>query len=143
MLKRYRKVGFIILIIGAIVLSGCGPNNGIGSGGDEMEEKTGYLDISPETAKERLDSDEEVILLDVRTQEEYKDSHIPDSVLIPLDTLESEAPELLTDKDIPIFVYCRSGNRSVAASEILVELGYTNVYNLGGINDWPYEVVNP
>jgi len=60
-------------------------------------------------------------------------------MLIPVDVIETEAPVKLTDKNAEIFVYCRSGNRSVTASQALVELGYTNVYNLGGINDWPYE----
>jgi len=101
---------------------------------------TGYADITPAEAKKRLDSDKSIVLLDVRTQEEYDEKHIPGSILIPVDELEKRAELELPDKNAEIFVYCRSGRRSVTASEILVRLGYTGVYNLGGINDWPYEV---
>lgn len=75
----------------------------------------------------------------MRTKEEYAEKHIPGSMLIPVDALEKEAPSKLNDKNATILVYCRSGRRSVAASEVLVKLGYTNVYNLGGIMDWIYE----
>lgn len=101
-----------------------------------------FKNISPEDAKKRLDSDEKIILLDVRTIEEYSEIHIPETTLIPLNILESEAQNKLTNKDVPIFVYCRSGNRSVTASNILLDLGYKDVYNLGGIIDWPYEKVS-
>jgi phage shock protein E len=102
---------------------------------------SGFNNISPKEAKIRLENESSVILLDVRTVEEYKASHIKDSLLIPLNTLEKEVGNKLTDKDAPIFIYCRSGNRSVTAARILVKQGYTNVYNHGGINSWPYEVV--
>lgn len=104
------------------------------------ESRMNYKDISPSEAKSRLDIENEIVLLDVRTLEEYNDGHIPDSILIPVDELEDMAEEVLADRSIPIFVYCRSGRRSVTASEILVNKGYKNVYNLGGIIDWPYEV---
>ena len=96
--------------------------------------------ISPEEANKRLKSGEEIILLDVRTQGEYEERHIPESVLIPLDELKKRAEAELPDKDKVVFVYCRSGNRSTTASSILAELGYKKVYNMGGISDWPYEV---
>lgn len=98
-----------------------------------------YTNIKPDQAKKRLDSETGIVLLDVRTEGEYAASHIPNSVLIPLDVIEKEAPSKLTDKNAAIFVYCRSGNRSVTASKALVKMGYSNVYNLGGIIDWPYE----
>jgi rhodanese-related sulfurtransferase len=100
---------------------------------------TSYEDISPSDAKEKLDSNDNVVLLDVRTEEEYAESHIPKSVLIPVDELENRAESELKDKNAEILVYCRSGNRSVTASEILIDLGYSKVYNLGGIIDWPYD----
>jgi|BioPla2DNA2_1021312.scaffolds.fasta_scaffold10949_3 rhodanese-related sulfurtransferase len=100
-----------------------------------------YEDISPEEAKYRLENEEGVVLLDVRTPEEYSVAHIPNSLLIPLDSIEREAEMRITDKDVPIFVYCRSGRRSIEVSVALIRLGYTQVYNLGGINDWPYEIV--
>jgi rhodanese-related sulfurtransferase len=102
--------------------------------------EVGFSNITPEEAKKILDSEEVIILLDVRTKEEYETGHIKDSILIPVDNLREEAEKSLRDKEAIIFVYCRSGNRSVAAANILVDLGYKNVYNLGGINNWPYEV---
>lgn len=101
-----------------------------------------YTNILPEEAKKRLETEKGIILLDVRTQEEYLEKHIPNSLLIPVDVIEKEAPVKLTDKNATLFVYCRSGNRSVTASQALVKMGYTNVYNLGGINDWRYETVS-
>jgi rhodanese-related sulfurtransferase len=95
--------------------------------------------ITADEAKRRLDSGESIILLDVRTEEEYIQKHIPNSILIPLNDLENDVEAQLPDKDATLFVYCRSGNRSTSASKILVKLGYKNVYDLGGIIDWPYE----
>ena len=100
---------------------------------------TSYQDISPADAKELLEKDKDAILLDVRTPEEYEQLHIPNSLLLPLSELEQKAEAELKNKNSPILVYCRSGNRSVTASNILVKLGYKKVYNLGGIIDWPYE----
>lgn len=101
-----------------------------------------YMNITPEEAKKRIDSGEKIILLDVRTQEEYEEKRIPGSILIPVEVIEKEAPSKLTDKSAVIFVYCRSGNRSIVAAEELTKLGYTGIYNLGGINDWPYGTVS-
>lgn len=97
--------------------------------------------ITPQEAKERMDNEKGIILLDVRTKEEYMEGHIKDALLIPVDDLEQEAEENLKDKDAVIFVYCRSGNRSATAADMLAKLGYSNVYDLGGIKYWPYEVV--
>jgi rhodanese-related sulfurtransferase len=103
--------------------------------------KISFTNINPQEAKKRLENEKEIILLDVRTKEEYKSGHIEDSILIPVDDLEANAENTLKDKSAPVFVYCRSGNRSVSAANILLKLGYTNVYNLGGIRDWPYDIV--
>lgn len=96
--------------------------------------------ISPEEAYKRLESEEDIILLDVRTQGEYEEQHIPGSILIPVNDLEKRAEAELTDKDADIIVYCASGKRSSSAANILAGLGYSKVYNMGGIMDWPYEV---
>ena len=98
------------------------------------------MNITAEEAKEIMDSREGYVILDVRTQEEYDQGHIPGAVLIPNTEIEAQAEALLTDKNQLILVYCRSGRRSKQAAEILVELGYTNIYEFGGILDWPYEV---
>ncbi len=98
------------------------------------------MNITAEEAKQIMDSEEGYIILDVRTQEEYDEGHIPGAILIPNTELEERAEENLPDKDQLILVYCRSGRRSKMAAEILVELGYTNIREFGGIIDWPYEV---
>ena len=98
------------------------------------------MNITAEEAKRILDSEEGYIILDVRTQEEYDEGHIPGAILIPNTQIEARAEEVLTNKDQLILVYCRSGRRSKLAAGILVELGYTNIKEFGGIIDWPYEV---
>lgn len=113
---------------------------------ERMEEKNekqdrGYTQITPEEAKEMMDSDYELVVLDVRTKEEYEEGHIEEAVLLPLDEIET-APETLTDMNQTILVYCHSGRRSKAAAYILSELGYTNIYEFGGIVEWPYDVVS-
>mgnify|MGYP001034907109 CR=1 FL=1 len=131
-------ITIMLLVLSIFSSAGCGINAKIEEGKESTKPYT-YTDISPEEAKKRLDSEKNIVLLDVREPSEYTEKHIPGSVLIPVGTIEKEAPSKLTDKDAPIFVYCRSGRRSVTASEALVGLGYTEVYNLGGIIDWPYE----
>ncbi len=95
--------------------------------------------ISAREGKAMLDGDDEVILVDVRTLEEYQGEHIPGAILIPLSDLAADAETLLPDRDAKIIVYCRSGNRSAQAATILDGLGYTRIYDMGGIIDWPYE----
>ena len=99
-----------------------------------------YVNITAEEAKQIMDSEEGYVILDVRTQEEYDQGHIPGAILIPDTEVEVTAEDVLTDKDQLILVYCRSGRRSKLAAEALVELGYTNIKEFGGIIDWPYEV---
>jgi len=89
-----------------------------------MEEETGY------------------IILDVRTPEEFRGAHIPDAINIPNETIGTEEIPQLPDQEQLVLVYCRSGNRSKQASEKLVALGYTNIVEFGGINDWPGETVS-
>lgn len=98
------------------------------------------MNITAEEAKKIMDAETDYVILDVRTQEEYDQGHIPGAVLIPDYEIEAKAEEVLTDKDQQILVYCRSGRRSKNAAQILVELGYTNIKEFGGILDWPYEV---
>jgi len=99
-----------------------------------------YQSITPVDAKARLETDGDIVLLDVRTVEEYDSGHIPGSILIPLDILEQEIEGVLPDKNQEIIVYCRSGRRSKNAVNTLITMGYKNVYDLGGILDWPYEI---
>ena len=97
-------------------------------------------DLTAEEAKERMEENPNVILLDVRTQEEFDEGHIPGAILIPYTEIENKAEAMLPDKDKLILVYCRSGRRSKIAAESLSKLGYTNIKEFGGIIDWTYEI---
>ena len=101
-----------------------------------------YTQISMEEAVAMMATEENYIILDVRTAEEFAEKHIPNAINIPNETIGSEELAELPDKNQLILVYCRSGNRSKQASEKLAALGYTNIYEFGGINDWTGEVVN-
>ena len=123
------------LIIGlliVIVLSGCTAT--------KEENKIMYNKITAEEAKEIIDT-QEVIILDVRTKEEFKEKHIEGALLIPDYELEKLAKSKPPDKNKKILVYCRSGNRSKSAARLLIDMGYTDVYDFGGIINWPYETV--
>ena len=99
-----------------------------------------YQQITQEAAKEMMDT-QEVVILDVREQHEYDSGHIPGAVLLPVGTITADTAAAVIDElDTVVLVYCRSGNRSKTASQALVDLGYTNIYEFGGINDWPYEI---
>ena len=98
------------------------------------------MNITPEEAKKLMDTETDYVILDVRAQYEYDQGHIPGAILIPNTEINTRAESVLTDKDQLILVYCRSGRRSKIAAEALVELGYTNIKEFGGIIDWPYEV---
>ena len=91
-------------------------------------------------AKAQLDADEEIVLVDVRTPEEFAEGHIPGAVCVPNETIVDGA-ELPFGVDVKLFLYCRSGRRSAEAANKLAVMGYTDVTDFGGIIDWPYEVV--
>ena len=90
---------------------------------------------------EMMEKDDGHVIVDVRTQEEYDEGHIPDAVLIPNETIAHSPPAELPDKDQIILIYCRRGNRSKDASQKLADMGYTNIYEFGGIETWEGEVV--
>ena len=122
----------VFLLLAVMLLTACGQDK-------ENSQGAGYVNITAEQAKEIMDSQEDYIILDVRTQDEFDESRIPGAILIPHDEITEKAEDLLTDKEQLILVYCRSGRRSKLAAEALVELGYTNIKEFGGIIDWPYE----
>lgn len=103
-----------------------------------VEDESAYHKIDAATAKEMMDGGD-VTVVDVRRQDEYDAKHIPGAVLVPNESIGHSDPEALPDKEAKLIVYCRTGVRSKAASDKLVELGYENVYDMGGINDWPYD----
>ena len=106
--------------------------------GEPKAASKAWTTLTAEEAKARLDANEAAILLDVRTQEEYDSGHIPGSVCLPSEEIGPEMP-IAFDRDAEILVYCRSGRRSAQAAETLTAMGYTNVADFGGIQDWPYE----
>lgn len=96
--------------------------------------------ISPEDAKALIDQEGSTYtLLDVRTAEEFTAEHIPGAILIPSEELATRAATELPDKSATIIVYCQTGTRSTVATEELAALGYTDIRNLGGLDDWPYD----
>jgi len=102
---------------------------------------TVYQKITPEQAKARMDEGKPYILLDVRTEEEFQERHIDGAILIPDYEIGSRAAAELPDKKALLLLYCRSGRRSAHAAQELIGMGYTNVYDFGGIIDWPYDTV--
>ena len=120
-----------LIILAVLLMTGCAAPAMEGS----------YRQINMDEATTMMEEESGYIILDVRTPEEFADKHIPGAINIPNETIgTAEIPEL-PDKDQLILVYCRSGNRSKQASEKLVALGYTNIVEFGGINDWPGEIV--
>ena len=120
----------IPFLLSILLLTGCSGGASDGS----------YEQITQEAAKEMMDT-QEVIVLDVREQSEYDSGHIPGAVLLPVGSIDEEtAAAVIPEKDSTVLVYCRSGNRSKTASSTLAGLGYTNIYEFGGINTWPYEI---
>ena len=149
-----KRVVCLIFLL-ALILSGC-------TQGPSIETENTYYQISQDEAKSMMDA-QSVIILDVREQHEYDEAHISNAVLLPLGSLtmvlfcvtknisnavllplgsinEESAASIIPNKEFIVLVYCRSGNRSKQASQKLVDLGYTAVYEFGGINTWDYEV---
>ena len=122
-----------VIVLAAMMLTACSQKN-------EAHKEAVYMNITAQEAKVIMESSEGYVILDVRTQEEFDQGHIPGAILIPDTEVAERAEEVLTDKDQLILVYCRSGRRSKLAAADLVELGYTNIKEFGGILDWPYEV---
>ena len=121
---------FPLMLAMLLVLTGCGGT---------VVENT-YQQITQEEAKNMMDT-QEAIVLDVREQDEFDTGHIPGAVLLPVGTITKDtAAAVIPELDSVVLVYCRSGNRSKKASQTLADLGYTGIYEFGGINTWPYEV---
>ena len=125
-----RWFSFLLLLF---LLAGCTASN---------EQENSYRQISMDEAVTMMEEESGYIILDVRTPEEFRERHIPNAINIPNETIGSEDIQELPDKDQLILVYCRSGNRSKQASGKLAELGYTNIVEIGGINDWTGDTVS-
>lgn len=121
----------VLLILICMFITGCGSDSGMSSNSINA--------ISVEEVKSIVDSfndQENVVIIDVRTNEEYKEGHIKNSINIPVDNIE----KINYRKDTKIILYCRSGNRSNQAALKLKNLGYENIYDMGGINYWTYDL---
>ena len=129
MKRVFMAVSVALMLISLLV--GC-------NGGDHTNT---YEQITPAEAKALMDSGEGYVILDVRTPEEFAAGHIAGAILIPDYEIREKAESILTDKDQLILVYCRSGRRSKNAANELATLGYTNIREFGGINDWKYGTV--
>ena len=105
-----------------------------------MKNENTYEQITQEEAKKIMDEQEGYVIVDARTQEEFETGHIPNAICIPNETISENVVEQLPNKDQLILIYCRSGNRSKKAADKLVQLGYTNIKEFGGIITWPYEI---
>lgn len=127
-MKKYIMI--LVSIIMIMGLTGC------------EKKDMSYTQVSMEEAVDMMAKEENYIILDVRTTEEFAEKHIPNAINIPNETIGSEELAELPDKNQLILVYCRSGNRSKQASEKLTALGYTNIYEFGGINNWTGELEN-
>lgn len=134
----------IMLLTMVILLSGCAKKEQIKDIEGENKtpnDTTGVINISAEKAKEIIDTEEDEIVLDVRTEEEYNEGHIKGAVLLPDNEIKEKVEAVIPDKSKSVLVYCRSGRRSAAAAKELIDMGYTNVFDFGGIMDWNYEIV--
>lgn len=112
-----------------IMLTGC----------NTAKENNTYIQITTEEAVSMMETEKDYIILDVRTLEEFKEKHIPGAICVPNETIGNSEIPSLPDKEQMILVYCRSGNRSKQAAQKLADMGYTNVYEFGGINQWTGE----
>lgn len=138
--KYLIMAGVFAMVLALSACAGGAKSESPGMAGEsETKERSQYVKLKPEEAKEMMDSDEEIIIVDVRTPEEYADSRIGDAINIPVEDIGEELPAELPDQDAKIMVYCRSGVRSKNAAEKLLDLGYKNIMDIGGIKDWPYE----
>ena len=122
---------WIPILMALLLLSGCAA---------QVQKEQSYRQINMDEAIAMMEAENDYIILDVRTPEEFSEKHIPGAINVANETIGSEEIPELPDKDQLILVYCRSGNRSKQASGKLAALGYTNVYEFGGINDWTGEI---
>jgi rhodanese-related sulfurtransferase len=123
---RLKKIMLGLLGIFLLFFSACGKT-------------ISYTNISPKDALDVIKGDNKAVLIDVRTPEEFSVIRIPGSLLIPDYEIKDKIADVVPDKDTTIIVYCRSGNRSRSAAKTLIDMGYTKVFDLGGIIDWPYD----
>ena len=134
-----KKLIPLILLVG-LMTSGCGRDEQV-MDGDGIFQSAQYYQITQEEARRRMKLDDGHIIIDVRREDEYAQGHIPGAILIPNESILDTPPAELPDYDQIILVYCRTGRRSKEASQKLADMGYTNVYEFGGITEWTGDIV--
>ena len=127
---------FILLLL--VFTAGCSAS---APAADTENSSQTFRQISQEEAKEMMAKDDGHVVVDVRRQDEYDAGHIPGAILIPNESIGCDSPEALPDYDQIILIYCRTGNRSKQAAQKLASMGYTNIYEFGGITTWTGDVV--
>ena len=149
-----KKTFIVVIAVVMLVLVGCSCSkeventantNNLTSGNEEnkdmMTQNATYKQISQEEAKEMMRKDDGHVIVDVRRQDEYDSGHISGAILIPNESIGTAQPDQLKDLNQVILVYCRTGNRSKQAAQKLADMGYTNVFEFGGINTWDGDIV--
>ena len=142
-----RRIGLTAVASLCLLLCSCGNGSSPSEGAwSEVQTTTAfaaatYQQITQEKAKAMMQAEDGHIIVDVRRQDEYDSGHIPGAILIPNESIGTEQPKELLDLDQVILIYCRSGRRSKEASQKLADMGYTHIYEFGGIIDWTGEVV--
>ena len=134
---------FVMLAV-LLLLMGCSSKDQSKDGdgaASSRETADSYRQISQEEAMRMMENDDGHIVVDVRRRDEYDAGHIPGAVLIPNESIGTERPEELPDLEQVILIYCRSGNRSKQAAQKLFDMGYSNIYEFGGINTWTGDIV--
>jgi len=135
-----RKLFTAVTLMLGFLLSGCAVN-GHEAGTEVMEQTFEYTQISQDKAAEMMAVDDGHVIVDVRREDEYAEGHIPGAILIPNESIVDTPPEELPDFDQIILIYCRSGRRSKEAAQKLADMGYSNVYEFGGIITWNGDIV--
>ncbi len=131
-MRLLMKKLFVVLFAVVVMLSGCASDN--------VSSSASYTQITQEEAMKMIEKDDGHVIVDVRRQDEYDEGHIKDAILIPNESISDKKPKELPDLDQIILIYCRSGRRSKEASQKLADMGYTNIYEFGGINTWTGEI---
>jgi rhodanese-related sulfurtransferase len=132
--QTMKRIVLAVSMILCILVSGCTQKSSDAAGSQ------GYTIIKAEEAKKMMDAGD-VIIVDVRTESEYSEKHIPNAINIPVESITTEKLAQLPDLEATILVYCRTGIRAATASKKLSDMGYTKIYDMGGIVDWPYDTV--
>ena len=141
MRKKKMWMFIVLVVLGALLFAGCSGKKPAEPpvDGDGMERT--YTQIDQDTAVMMMENEKDYVILDVRRYDEYEEGHIPGAICIPNERIGSTKLDQLPDLDQMILVYCRSGNRSKQAAEKLVKIGYSKIYEFGGILDWKGETV--